>query len=347
MSQTVDTVALNRVNLEIEEAWSGSQIQTETGFLETATLDALYDNQKNILAPAREKIVDPTKDHDVDVYWYDFCNTDVKDCSDDACGDLTGPQAPVNKKGYKITKCLDASFSMNEADFHKSFLNKDDYVKKNTNIILTSLVNKLNEKALIFLHANAGVLRSGLTANASGQYEKPLSAFADSKILLDMLFDATVSKIASPFLLDGKNLWKTDMLAKLNAGNSDGKGDAALVNLLGRIQHDPLGFSKLPDLAASTFLVSPGAYALETKNYIPNTVPTYDEAAHKWKYNIPLERYGAKVDVFMQRVCINAAKNLYKYVWLFKLHYDFFSNPFGCADANGKVVTGIAEYKAV
>jgi len=341
----ISTVTLQKINLEIEEAWADSQAMIDNAALDTATLDTMVANQKGMLAPAISVVSDPSKNYDLEVYWPDFCGQAATDCATDPCTDLNFDQAEVEKKAYKIEQCIEDKFSVSEDDFFKSFLNKDGFIAKNINQKIANLLNRLNYKALVFLHANAGLNNGGqFTANGSGQYEVGGNAFAGTNIITKMLYDAQISRVLSPFILDGKNLWESVMNARLNNDNGEGKGDANRTRLFGNITFDPLGFSKLADVANSTFLVSPSAYHFAHKNYIPNAVPVWDEASNKWKYSIELGRYGVKIDVFMQRVCENAAKNLYKYNWLFKLHYDFFANPFGCENGDGDKVTGIIEY---
>jgi hypothetical protein len=341
----ISTVQLQKINLEIEQAWADSQAMIDNGALDVATLDTLVANQSGMLAPAVAVVTDPSKDYDLEVYWPDFCGQEATDCSTDPCTDFNFNQAEVQKKAYKIEQCIEDRFSVSEEDFWKSWLNKDGFIAKNINQKITNLLNRLNYKALVFLHANAGLNKGGqFTANGSGQYEVSGSLFGSTNVIIKMLYDAQVSRVPNPFILDGKNLWETVLNARLNQPNGEGKGDANRANLFGNVTFDPLGFSKLADVANSTFLVSPAAYHFAHKNYIQDAVPVYDEASEAWKYSIELGRYGVRVDVFMKRVCENATKNLYKYNWLFKLHFDFFANPFGCADGNGDKVTGIIEY---
>lgn len=341
----ISTVTLQKINLEVEEAWADSQAATDNAALDTATIDTLVARQQGMLAPASAVITDPSKDYDLEVYWPNFCDESAVDCTTDACTDFNFNQAGVEKKSYKIAQCIEDKFSINEQDFWKSWMNKDGFIAKNINQKITNMLNRLNYKALVFLHATAGLNKGGqFTANVSGQYEISGALFNSTNVITKMLYDAQVSRVLNPFILDGKNLWETVLNARLNQPNGEGKGDANRAALFGNVIHDPMGFAKLGDVTNSTFLVSPTAYHFAHKNYIQNAVPVWDEASNKWKYSIELGRYGAKIDVFMQRVCVDANKDLYKYNWLFKLHYDFFANPFGCPDGEGKAVTGVIEY---
>lgn len=342
---TIDQVVLQTVNLQVEEAWANSQAATETSVPDSATIDRMVAMQAGAQAPLVQVATDPSKDYDVSVYWPDFCGLEAVDCVTDVCDDLTADQAEVLKKDYKVEQCIEDKFAINEQDFWKSWLNKDNFIARNISNKISNLISRLNMKAIIFLQANAGLnLGGNYEANGSLQYVIPSADFASTDVLVNMVYDATISKLQNPFVIDGRNLWKLIFNAQLNGGNADGAGDANRAALFNLVTFDPIGFAKVADAARSTFLISPAAYAFVTKNYIENAVPVYDEAAGKWKYSIELGRYGARVDVFMQRICIDGAKNLYKYVWLFKLHYDFFANPAGCDQGEGQAVTGIIEY---
>jgi hypothetical protein len=344
---SVTTAQLNAINLLIEEGWADSQQMIDSSALDSTTVDKMYTAQKGMLGSAMRVIEDPNKDYDLKIWWIDFCNESATDGGTDPCDTIDAAQAGVDSKPYKIESSIEDKFSMDEADFFGSFLDKGKFVAQNLNQKITNMVNRLNIKALAFLHGNAGLNKGGVyTANGSGQYEVDSAEFASTNVVTKMLFDAQMSRVLSPFIVDGKNLWSTVLNARLNSPNGEGKGDAARAMLFGNVVNDPQGFAKVSDVGDSTFLVSPAAYHLAFKNYIPNSVPEYDAAADKWKYSIELGRYGARIDVFMQRVCINATKNHYKFVWLLKLHYDFFANPYGCPDPNNsnEKVTGIIEY---
>lgn len=343
---TVDEVVLQTINLSVEEAWAGSQAEVETSIPQAVTVDTLVSKQAQGAMSSFIQFAESTdKDYDVSIYWPDFCGSEAQDCETDVCQDLTADQAELKKKDYVIGQCIEDKFAISETAFQKSWLNKDEFIVKNINNKIANLLTLLNKKALLFLHANAGLNNGGnYVANGSGQYVVPGIEFADTNVFAKMLYDATVSRITSPFIIDGNNLWALSFNAQMNAANANGAGDANRASLFNMITFDPLGFAQVPDVTKSTFLISPYAYAFVSKNYIKNTVPIYDEAAGKWKYSIDLGRYGARIDVFFQRICENGAKNLYKYVWVFKLHYDFFANPAGCPDESGKAVSGIIEY---
>lgn len=342
---TIDQVTLQTINLQIEEAWNESQATIETSVPDAAVIDRIVTEQRGAQAPLIQPLADPTKDYDVDVYWPDFCGLEAVDCTTDVCEDLTADQAEMKKVSYKIEQCIEDKFAVNEQDFWKSWLNKDKFIAQNINNKISNLVTRLNMKALVFFHAAAGLNKGGnYPVNGNGQYVVPSAEFATTDVFVNMLYDAQVSNVKAPFILDGKNLWALTLNSKLNAGNMDGAGNANRANLFNMITFDPVGFAKVPDVSRSTFLIAPASYAFVTKNYIGNSVPVYDEAAGKWKWSIDLGRYGARVDVFMQRICVDGAKNLYKLVWLFKLHYDFLKNPVGCVDGDGKAVSGIIEY---
>jgi hypothetical protein len=206
----------------------------------------------------------------------------------------------------------------------------------------------LNKKFILFLHANAGFNRGASYApNVSAQAQVPAADYANTDLIIDMIIDAKKSKVISPYLLDSGNLMKTFLKAEFNQGNDTGSGDQKKATFFDRT-FDIDGFAAAGGAVAnSTFLVTPYAAAFVNKNYYGSNVPVYDNDVKMWKYFINVPSFGVQIDVLHQRTCVNLKKDRFKHVWKYTLHHDFLTNPFGCADANGKRVSGILEYTKV
>ncbi len=341
MPPIVTPVLLTKVNLMTEQAWPKNQADIENNDVDAATLDTLVSHQDSATQNFIEKVTDTTKDYDVQVAWYDFCGSGAIDCNQDPCTTITGNGNDVKSKTYNVNGCIEDAFEVSENLFATTTLSVQDYIVKRQTRMIKNMLERLNDKAIAFLAANAGFNRGTQYPYAGGLTTIP-SADYDMKLLPKLQLDMMVSKLKDGFGIDGSGLYLPYSYALQNGGNAEGKGDALRAKLLD-INFDIIGMAKA-GLSDRTFLVSPHAYAFVTKNYIQSGVPTFDPALDKLKYSITIPGYNLKVDVWHQRACEDGTRDRFKHVFLYKLHYDFLLNPAGCT-IDGGAVTGIVEYK--
>lgn len=353
MATILPLTALQQINLQAQQAWADSQQAVENRALFADSLKKQINTQNALGGSFIQPLTDNTKDNaDVRIIWPDFCSDTGSDtCSDTLCGDLTGAVAPLQSKTYNITQCRNESFSVSETTFAGSFADMQQFIADNQNRKIKNILERLNTKYLIALHANSGFNRGGVYAQngttPNGQYEVAAAQYNDTNLITQIIIDAEKSQIENPFILDSGNLYKTYLQARFNQGNDTGKGDAARANFFD-ITFDLQGFAKAGGVTAnSTFVVAPYAMAFVNKNYYDNTTPVYDPTLEKDKWSFTIPGFGVKVDVLHQRVCENGAKNRFTHTWNYRVNYDFLTNPFGCADGAGKIVTGIIEYTKV
>jgi hypothetical protein len=342
------TTALQKVNLQTEEAWSENQRMIENE-AETESLSAAIRKQNSLGSNFIQKLTDPKKDYtDVRVLWVDFCGEEAADCdSDNYCDGITGNVAGIDYKDYNLTQCIKDSFKVDESTFAGSFSDLQSFIVQNQNQKIRNLLTRLNMKYILFLHANSGFNRgTNYTFNVSHQTEIPTANFT-TDLITDLIIDAKISKVQRPFIVDGRNLLKVFTDATFDAGNLDGKGADARRRYFDYTV-DPAGFARAgASVVPSTFMVTPYAYAFVNKNYYESSVPAFDADLGMEKYFIRIPAFGITIDVLHQRSCVDAKKNRFAHVFNYTLHYDFLTNPFGCADGDGKIVTGILEYKKV
>lgn len=359
----LSATALQRVNLLVQQAWLPNQRDIDQNAQDTATFDTLLQRQNSIGKMLVEEITDPNKDKDVRVWWNDFCGQEAEDCDDGtgnnhSCGDLGGNPSQVDYKDYAVTQCLTKKFKIQQQTFKGSFMSLEQNLLDNSRQAIRQLLNALNKKAIIFLQANAGLNKGGqYPVNGNDQYEIPATNFANenTRVYTNILFDAAKSRIGNPFILDYGSLWHMNMNAKLDQGNGEGKGNAARAGLFNVVE-DIQGGAQVPAAANSIFLVAPYAYAFVNKSYFrkreiingivsfSGSTPVYDPSSDKWKWYITIPGYDITVDVLMQRVCVNADKDIFEWRFQYKLWYDFLLNPSGCDNGSGDSVNGIIEY---
>lgn len=349
MATILSLTALTAMNLQLEEAWGTNQRSIEQSELRAEALAKQLAVQQNLGNQVVATLTNPTKDRDVRVLWYDFCNSTVADCdSDDYCGDLTAAEKGMANKDYAITQCVNDKFAAKEDTFAGSSMDFNDYVRKTQADTIVKLINKLDAKYALALHANAGFNRGGFYSinGTTGVSEVPTADYSNMGLITQMIIDAKRSKIQNPFIIDSGNLLKTYLNAGFNGANGEGKGEAARANFYD-VTFDIDGLVEAGAATAnSTFLVSPYAIVFVNKTYYGNTAPI-EVQPNKFTYSIRIPRFGVTVDVIHQKVCANLKKNRWDHTFYYTVHYDFLTNPFGCADANGKIVTGIVEYVKV
>lgn len=344
----VDTALLAKVNLDSQLAFSNSQMAIETLKKDTKTIDMLVAKQQALGSDFITPLVDPTKKHDVTVRFVDFCSDTATDVASDPCADFDADMANVIEKPYAITSQVQASFGIEEDKLKTSRITVEEMLTKHQVNALNDIIRKLNTKSVLFLDANIGY-NAGAAANgwtfANSITEVPSGQY-DMSLIPSLMQDMLYNRVPDSFLLDGGRLFKPYTNAKLEMGNAEGKGNAAKANVFD-MEVDIHGFvaAGLPN---TTYSVAPYSYAFLTKNYYKNSMPEFIPSLFNnkggWAYSITLEKYGIPVDVFYTKVCVNATENKYKWVFLYKCHYEFVASPAGCDLGGGNIVTGINRY---
>lgn len=320
------------VHLALESAFSDSQLQRETLNVNARTFDAINTQQQALGAAFVEVLNDPTKDHDAVVRWIDLCGNEATDCSTNLCTLVpAGTMDSGVEETYKINSCIETGFTIEENKLFTSSFTKEEVLTTQFKNAYKQLLERLNTKAIAHLDANAGYNAGGSFPYSSNSTQVPASEY-NVGLLPYLALDTQQSLISNATMIDGGAMYISMFNANLNAGNMDGKGDVARAQLFPSV-FDINGMTKM-GLGNSTFLVADYAVAFLNKSFIPETVPTFEPSlfngAGGWKYSVTIPGYNIDVDVFMNRRCINAAKNLYTIDFVFKLNYEFISSPEGC-----------------
>lgn len=327
--------------LKAEEVWADSQNQTEMYSANAETIKALATEQKD-----RTKILtsieDPTLEEDeVKVVWLDLCETAEPDDCDDVC-DFDGPEPELDSKVYKMDKCKQLSFSLDENNLLRNKYTLEEAAAKKLLNIKKAMDEYLNRQSLLFLTANAGYNR-----NQQGGTWDPNTMIIDAEnynnnLMVKMAKDSVMNQIKDAFVIDSGELYDAKMLAQLGKDDCCGKGEMAKSGLF-NTYFDLFGFPTAP-VTDSTFLVSPHAYAIANRVYNP-TSPTEFEASKGLKqirYTIASDNIpGVQYDVYYQKEC---SGRRFKHVWLVQVNWEFLLNPAGCEIGVGNQVTGILSY---
>jgi hypothetical protein len=140
-----------------------------------------------------------------------------------------------------------------------------------------------------------------------------------------------------PAFLSGKNLFESYWLANANAGNSNGKGDAAKFGGAD-ITFDLRNVDSVNTPDALTYMVQKGSIAMASRTYYGSEVTDYlTEKRYAIASNfVP----GLSYDVHYSTECEN---DFFKHKFKVKLDAGIFKNPAGCDLTN----TGVLGFKCV
>lgn len=326
--------ALAEIKLKAEEMWAGGQFATQYQ-VQAESVKAIRAEQTAII---EELNGSPEKDYQVAVNWMDNCAAVDAACPADMC-DFTGAAVNTQRKVYTLGLCRTASFSVDENDVAGSIYGKDEVVVKTTLHRMKLLDEYLAKQSLIFLNANAGTnLAPGTyTYDAPTKTTQIPSAEYKSTIVPVWEKMAIQNRIGNPYLIDNGELFVDNRNAQFNAGNGEGKGDAARYGAV-RMYFDMFNFTAAGVTPDDTFMVSKDAVALHTRNFNPSAPTAYDlENGKQIRYtmasnNIP----GVNYDVYYKQKC--SGKRI-SHHWMFALTAGFFLNPEGCATGNNGILS--------
>lgn len=302
---------------------------------DVASANALIEN-----STADVKYVENSKkETEARIYWTKFCNTDVNTGTPDFC-DFTGDEADSACKDYAIELGMDKAFTIDEANYTNNNLNVEMVYADN----MLKTMKALDEKATQMLLAKLATFTSpNLYQNAKGAGCSdetgdfittfiPPSKWSPS-IYAYLLKVANYNKFASPFLLDGENLFDIIVAAGLNEGNAEGKGAAAAIKLIKT-------YSDLKNMAtiapSKTYMVERGTVAFANKALWKGSsasAPIKRGDHIGWKYseaskNVP----GLMYDIYTRTECSGPYEKVHVNV---VARFDLFNGAEGCNGATG------------
>lgn len=336
---------LLQVKLKAEQMWADSALSASF----QAHAEALVAIKQNQTASVRfPALSDPDKDNTVLVNFINPCAVAVQDCSADCV--IDGPEVETGGKAYQLTLCKEVPFSVDRFKFRTNTYNREETVAK----ALMMAVNKLDEwwaqQALVKLKAFAGInVAPSPWTWAAGTTSVP-SADYNLQMIAHLINQASLNRISNPYFIDNGGLYVPWLNAKLEGGNSDGKGDAARTAAI-RMYFDQWNFGPA-GLTEDTFMISPDALAFATQVRNPDTPETVGGNVNTTYYTVESNNIpGLKYDAFYQVVCktVNGESHIVD-SWKLKTRGDILLNPEGCPiviGGNTYQSTGVISYTKV
>lgn len=332
--------ALLSIKLKAEQMWTDSRLAQDF----KAHAEAAVAVKTNSTASFRE-LENPEKENTVVVNFINPCAVVAEDCESNC--DITADELESGGKTYTLDMCKEAKFSVDAEKLRTNTYSVEEVAARGLAQAIKTLDEWWAQQVLVKLKAFAGINVSPEPYTyAAGTTTVPANQYNVSMIP-EIMFDAMMNKMGNAFYIDNGGLWVPFTNAQLNAGNLDGKGDAARIAQL-RMYFDPFNFGPA-GLTEDTFAVSSSAMAFTTKTRNQDSPQVIGGTVQQTRYTVPSSVIpGVKYDVFYALKCVTKnGKEALVHAWKVQTRGGIFLNPEGCPVTIDNVVytpTGVLSY---
>lgn len=332
--------ALLAIKLKAEQMWSDSRLAQDF----KANAQAAVAIKENSTARFRE-LENPEKENQVVVNFINPCAVVAEDCESNC--DLTQDELESGAKTYTLDLCKKSGFSVNAEKLRTNTYTVEEVAARGLAQAIKVLDEWWAQQNLVKVNAFAGINVSPEPYTyAAGTTTIPAANYNVSAIP-EIMYDAMINKLGNAFYIDNGGLWVPWTNAQLNAGNLDGKGDAARIAQL-KMYFDPFNFGPA-GLTADTFAISSSAIAFVTKTRNPDIPTVIGGQVQQTRYTVPSSVIpGVKYDVYYTLKCttVNGKANIV-HSWRVETNGGIFLNPEGCTVTISSVnynPTGVLSY---
>lgn len=335
---------LLETRLKAEAYWKNAA-NTATYAPQAAAAQAVLANQTMQFS----EFEDENKDRKVRVTWIDACGVEVDDCVSNC--NLTEPELESKSKLYTPDICKKVGFSV---DFTK--LRTNDYTSEE--VIMKGFASRIKaldefwaRQILVKLAGYAGinVAPAPYTFDAAGMTTQIPTAQYNLKMLANILQQAALNRMPDNYIIENGALWVEMLNANFDAGNFDGKGDAARLSALQKLlTNDQFNFAAA-GITEDMFLIGKGAVAFQTLNKVAKQATEIGGKVGITTFQTPsIALAGVSYDTHYTVTCqtINGEAH-YFHTWRFETHGIVALNPEGCpvtVGGNTYTPTGILSY---
>jgi hypothetical protein len=332
--------ALLAIKLKAEQMWQDSQLAASYK-ANSETAKAILTNQT---ATFRE-LDNPEKDNQVVVNFINPCGIVAEDCESNC--DISGDELETGSKTYDLTLCKKADFTVDAEKMRTNTYSVEEVSAQGLALAIKALDEYWSQQALVKLKAFAGInvapapytYAAGTTTVAAADYT--------NKMIPNLLNQASLNRIGSPYFIDNGSLYVDYLNVKFNAGNLDGKGDAARVDAV-NMYFDQWNFAPA-GLTEDTFMIAKGAVAMKTKTRNPQAPTVIGGSVQQTRYTVASPTLpGVRYDVYYSLKCITRnGKEALVHAWRIETRGGIFLNPEGCPVVVGGTTytpTGVISY---
>lgn len=327
---------LLKIQSKADQVWADNRLKVDY-MAECEVAKALQAETTAKLLP----LTDPRKTNTVTVVWLNAC-----DVSDAAVGDdcnITGPELSSDSKDYTLDIFRKTSFSVKEIATRTDEFNVAEQAARGIlqcdKILSEYVAEQCVAKLEAFRGTNSYLTPVGAAAWALNGSDTEIPADQWTTSLMPKLsLTARKNKITNPALISGEALWYMNEEAGNDAGNLDGKGDAARMSgkYFPRKYFDPVKIDEVNAGDFKAYVVDRGAIALVSKSHY-GEVPTLYHNPWQQRYSMKSKNLPGMVwEVIYTQSCTSSEIT---HVWQFKVNMGIFLNPTGCTSTNTGVLS--------
>jgi hypothetical protein len=269
----------------------------------------------------------------MEVWWENACGIEVADNVNCVNG---GNELSTNVEVYDLDIQKVAGFTVDEKKLYDNESNIEDLIAKGFLRADKVLSEYLAQVAVARLNAFLGI--NTLTVGkgtVNGTLTEIPAVFWTADLFAYLNRVAIDNRIDMPVFLSGKNLYESYWLANANAGNDNGKGDAAKFGGAD-ITFDMRNVDAVNTPDAITYMVQRGMIAMASRTYYGPEVTDYmTEKRYAMASNFTP---GLSYDIHYSTECVD---DFFKHNFKVKLDAGIFKNPAGCDLTN----TGVLGFK--
>ncbi|MDQ3048841.1 MAG: hypothetical protein M3R27_14920 [Bacteroidota bacterium] len=259
-------------------------------------------------------ITDSQKKQTARIYWSKFCNGTVATTEPDFC-EITGPEADAACKDYIINQRVNTTFTIDEKNYETSNLNVPEVLGDN----MLKSMKAMDEKIAQMIVAKLGTFVTGnLYQEGLGCSDETgdwLTTYINPTYWSPSLYayfvkTAKLNRFTNAFLLDGSNLFDHIVAAQTNEGNSNGKGNAAYLNMM-KTYSDLFNMETIAP--GKTYMIERGSVAFANKALWKGVTPqnAMSHGVDGVKYSVPSKNLpGVVYDVYVKKNCSSEFEKL-------------------------------------
>lgn len=328
------------IKVKAEAMWADARLSQDF----KANAAAAVAVKRNSTATFRE-LQDADKENTVVVTFVNPCAVAVQDCTSDCT--IAGNELESGAKTYALDLCKEVVFTVDAEKVRTNSYTVEELSARGLAQAVKTLDEWWAQQVLAKLHAFEGINVDPLPYTyAAGTTTIPNASYG-LQAIPNIMYDAMINKLNSPFYINNGDLWVAYTNAQLNVGNLDGKGDQARAAAL-NMYFDPFNFAAA-GVTESLFAVSSSAVAFVTKTRYSSTPVLVGGSVQQTRYTVPSSVIpGVAYDVIYTLACTSVGAVAHvKHSWKVKTQGGIFLNPEGCPVTISATVynpTGILSY---
>lgn len=298
MAGDLSATALLNLRVKAENAWRDGKTAVQYK-VNAEAAKAVLENQTarvDLLAGRSNK------DDVVEISFINTCGIVAEDCESNCT--IDEPELDTGKQEYEVDTCKKTGFSIDEEKIRTNDYELEELHSAGHAASLKALDEFWAQQVLAKLLAERGYNAYPDPYTQADQITTvPAAGYTLNQLTANLILQAQMNNINNPYFIERGLLAGEFLNAQFNAGNLDGKGDAARAEFL-RMYFDMLNFGKAGITTADLFMVDSSAVALATKNRYDATPVLAGGKIQQTRYSVASQTLpGVRYDVIYSLEC--------------------------------------------